>query len=490
MTADNPFRDAVAACALYALATYDPAETPVFDRGPSQVFVFRRGASVVLAARGSTDLADWAHNLRALPRHAPELGCRVHGGFLAAYRQVRQPILDYLAAEGWPPVLLTGHSAGGALMTLLAAELAVLGKTGVSLVTFGAPRVGWGTALTRLLAGVLMVRLVNGYDLVTRRPAAWTGYRHPCPAVAVGTPNHPIGDHDMVAYHAAVFERDYRMAEPKHWLLSRGITGGIVALAASFAAAAGVDPVMMTWLSKALGTDIPTASPDLVQALTAIAGGGGAMAIIGRLRAQAPIRGSNAAAGKTLNLIPALLGLSLMLALSGGLTACGGVVMPGPVADITARSPLAQVASGRANLNAGLAAGAVYIQSGQATGALTDTVRDLSASAAAAVDKADAAVADGASQTVVTVIMSAAHRDLRDMLTAMAKQVRGSILSAITTASIERGIALGSNVTLGATAIAQTRLAAWEAEDRDPTAAELAALQAETAALLAIIRGD
>ena len=272
--------------------------------------------------------------------------------------------------------------------------------------------------------------------------------------------------------------------------LSKGVIGGAVAVAAAGAQLAGVDTTVIAPLLDLVGLDPSSVTPAAV--LSSLGVSGGVLAIIGRVYATATLTARALRRPSTaLSMLagPALAG-AVILGAVGPLGACAtGVVMPGPVADITARSALHQVASGRANLNAVLAA-AVYVQSGQATGHLTDTVRELSASAAAAIDRADAVATAGASQTVVTVFLSAAHRDLRELAAAMAKEVRGSVLALIATASVERGLDLGSNLAIGATAAAHTRLTAWESEARDPTAAESAALAAETGSLLAIIRGE
>mmetsp|Transcript_10997 Transcript_10997/g.44291 ORF Transcript_10997/g.44291 Transcript_10997/m.44291 type:complete len:687 (+) Transcript_10997:14-2074(+) len=134
----------------------------------------------------------------------------VHGGFLAAYDSVKRRILravdDVIGAgsgsgkvdsadEGeralrsnggnddrWH-VFVTGHSLGGALCTLLAADLGASVKSGsrnftVTAINFGSPRVG-NRAFVATYNDLVpdSVRVVNGDDLVPTLPAL-LGYRH------------------------------------------------------------------------------------------------------------------------------------------------------------------------------------------------------------------------------------------------------------------------------------------------------------------------
>lgn len=103
----------------------------------------------------------------------------VHFGFLRSYGAVRERVLAELAhhtrghAPGWT-VICTGHSLGGALATLAAADLRARHPDGaaVSLVTFGQPKVG-NAALSRTLNGLCAdaFRVVNDADAVARSPA-------------------------------------------------------------------------------------------------------------------------------------------------------------------------------------------------------------------------------------------------------------------------------------------------------------------------------
>lgn len=93
---------------------------------------------------------------------------RVHSGFSASLSSVLGPILGWLHDTKPERLLLTGHSLGAALATLLAARLSD-GGLPIELVTFGSPRVG-DEALVASLAPVAVRRYVNCTDTVALLP--------------------------------------------------------------------------------------------------------------------------------------------------------------------------------------------------------------------------------------------------------------------------------------------------------------------------------
>ncbi|OSX69411.1 hypothetical protein BU14_1542s0001, partial [Porphyra umbilicalis] len=107
----------------------------------------------------------------------------VHFGFLRAYASIREPLLAQLCrltggfASSWT-VYCTGHSLGGALATLAAADLRARHPApAVALVSFGQPKVGnatWARTAARLCPTAF--RVVNGVDGVPRTPTG--DYRH------------------------------------------------------------------------------------------------------------------------------------------------------------------------------------------------------------------------------------------------------------------------------------------------------------------------
>lgn len=124
----------------------------------------RREALLVI--RGSDDWKDWLYNFRAFPRDTP--GGRAHGGFVVAARTIRARILDRarkVLAKHYR-LLITGHSAGGAVAALMPCMLrASLGEHvagQIDVVTFAAPPTWWSKGA----AESLQVRIFHKDDPV------------------------------------------------------------------------------------------------------------------------------------------------------------------------------------------------------------------------------------------------------------------------------------------------------------------------------------
>ena len=117
--------------------------------------------------------------------HLPPPRPRVHAGFLAAVDAVLPGLVARLLPDNrdkrtLKPILLTGHSLGGALAVLCGFFLIRENFPVHSLYTFGQPRVGnrpFADAYAALL-GPRTFRLVNQNDLVPRLPGWLLGYRH------------------------------------------------------------------------------------------------------------------------------------------------------------------------------------------------------------------------------------------------------------------------------------------------------------------------
>jgi hypothetical protein len=135
-----------------------------FTRGPGNV--------AVLAFRGTdaddpTDLGDDA-DFRLIPWKA---GGRVHRGFARALEEIVLAVENVLRGfDG--RLLVTGHSLGAALATLLAGSQKADG-----LYTFGSPMVG-DAGFVGGLSAVRSCRYVDCCDIVTRVPPKLFGYTH------------------------------------------------------------------------------------------------------------------------------------------------------------------------------------------------------------------------------------------------------------------------------------------------------------------------
>ena len=126
--------------ARLAAAAYDPATTPDFVAGSSEIYVTRLGDEIILTWRGSSDIADWRMDLWSVPGYAPDLQCWAHSGFLECAHQA-WPILWFWLNKNPGRVWLCGHSKGAAEATVIAALMTRFGRPQAGLVTFGSPRV-------------------------------------------------------------------------------------------------------------------------------------------------------------------------------------------------------------------------------------------------------------------------------------------------------------------------------------------------------------
>ena len=146
-----------------------------YDNEGTQAFVAARHgvAMTVVAFRGTEpgDVKDFLADAQFIPTDWHDaaghpLG-RVHGGFArySADDNIFARVKAHL--DTLPPdhrVLITGHSLGAALATLLASWVPA-----AHLYTFGSPRVG-NTAFTQSLRNPVSVRFVDCTDLITRLP--------------------------------------------------------------------------------------------------------------------------------------------------------------------------------------------------------------------------------------------------------------------------------------------------------------------------------
>jgi hypothetical protein len=129
-------------------------------------------------------LADWVQNGRAAPVpfqlaaddvglwRTIDLGCEVHGGFLDELKAVLRPVIDQLQTLGGVgrPLLLTGHSQGGAVAALATLALASAGFQVEATYTFAAPRAGGREFVEAVQSPVF--RFEYGVDVVPWLPPA------------------------------------------------------------------------------------------------------------------------------------------------------------------------------------------------------------------------------------------------------------------------------------------------------------------------------
>ena len=135
----------------------------------TQCFLGSTSDAVLISFRGTESVGDWLLNLRIITTARPY--GRVHTGFLRGFEFVQVQLERLLEQLGNRRLLITGHSLGGALATVAAAEWAE--RFDVSAVyTFGQPAVGRG-GFSDFMATHYQdkfFRFVNNSDVVARVP--------------------------------------------------------------------------------------------------------------------------------------------------------------------------------------------------------------------------------------------------------------------------------------------------------------------------------
>lgn len=150
-----------------------------------------------LAIEGSDELTDWRRNFEFLLTSSD-----THAGFQNyATLLMAQMLASGVSLDPKRHLILCGHSLGGAVATVIAAQLQDH-VPNLTLVTFGSPRPGGRRFRQRLK--VPHHRFVHGDDVVPHLPASWLGFRHttaPRP-LAVLNDNALLGvaDHAMDGY--------------------------------------------------------------------------------------------------------------------------------------------------------------------------------------------------------------------------------------------------------------------------------------------------
>jgi V8-like Glu-specific endopeptidase len=143
--------------------------------GAAQGFLASTASLVLVAFRGTESTADWLSNLKVHPQDVAGLG-RVHAGFWGQFSALRPQLEALLQPRRSLPILVTGHSLGGAIALLAAATWAPA-RPLRAVYTYGQPAVALddaSKAIGTALAG-RHHRLVNDADIVPRVPP---GYRH------------------------------------------------------------------------------------------------------------------------------------------------------------------------------------------------------------------------------------------------------------------------------------------------------------------------
>lgn len=151
-----------------------------FNNNSTQSFVAKSEKFIISSFRGTDEWQDWLDNLN-LPAIPHNLG-RVHRGFQTALEDVWDEMLATIEQfkDNQQTLWLTGHSLGGALATLAAAERIDEDQPWNGLYTFGQPRCVDRTMSRNINveAKERIFRFQNNNDIVTRIPQRLMGYSH------------------------------------------------------------------------------------------------------------------------------------------------------------------------------------------------------------------------------------------------------------------------------------------------------------------------
>ena len=123
----------------------------------------------ILVFRGTSSLENWKLNAKALHIEHAYHGS-VHRGFYKAFMSLGAQILNRMEIRNAElPILITGHSLGGAMATLAMAELLNANIPVACCYTFGSPKVGDNHFADQFL-GQNLFRVINRNDVVSRLP--------------------------------------------------------------------------------------------------------------------------------------------------------------------------------------------------------------------------------------------------------------------------------------------------------------------------------
>lgn len=144
------------------------------SQADTQVLIAETARELFIIYRGSQQLGDWIANMKIKKVRRPY--GRVHRGFLGSFLDVETEVMEALkgARRLGKDIYLAGHSLGGALAVITAAEaqsrFGMIPLKGIY--TYGMPRscdAACAEHMTRTL-GPLHYRFVNHRDIVTRIP--------------------------------------------------------------------------------------------------------------------------------------------------------------------------------------------------------------------------------------------------------------------------------------------------------------------------------
>lgn len=135
----------------------------------SRAIVRQTPAGLVVAFRGSDDIASWLHDFDALTTDVIGVG-PVHAGFWDAWQAIAT---DVMTAINGQRVTLVGHSLGGAIVLCAATEMVLSGHPPTAAWCFESPCISPTSCVADLLRPINPWICRNGSDPVPDVPPLW-----------------------------------------------------------------------------------------------------------------------------------------------------------------------------------------------------------------------------------------------------------------------------------------------------------------------------
>jgi V8-like Glu-specific endopeptidase len=135
----------------------------------TQAFVVATADTTLVSFRGTANASNWVSDINLFYTQRPY--GKVHRGFYFALREVEDGVRAAVAQLNRPRLVITGHSLGGAMAALFAAETP--GDLSTAWIyTYGQPRTGFDAFVTTMTNrfGDRLVRVVNNNDIVPQVP--------------------------------------------------------------------------------------------------------------------------------------------------------------------------------------------------------------------------------------------------------------------------------------------------------------------------------